>query len=115
MQDPVPDLLRPALIPELRADVAAGAPCNVQSVLISVAAVRTLPYKLAVIFYYLYLTVKTALLTVVALCVKLGIHDVVVNMLHNCKNSLYVVLHIRHFHIADSSSWREFLELCFKA
>lgn len=67
MQNSLLYLLSSALIPELRADVTAGAPCNVQSVLISVAAVRTLPYKLAVIFYYLYLTVKTALLTVVAL------------------------------------------------
>ena len=104
MQNPLLYLLRPALIPELRADVAAGAPCNVKGVLISVAAVRTFPYKLAVIFYYLYLTVKTTLLTVVALGVKLRIHDVVVNMLHNCKDSLYVVLHIRHFYIADRSS-----------
>ena len=77
MQNPLLYLLRPALIPELRADVAAGASCNVKGVLISVAAVRTFPYKLAVIFYYLYLTVKTTLLTVVALGVKLRIHDVV--------------------------------------
>ena len=54
MQNSLLYLLSPALIPELRADVAAGAPCNVQSVLISVAAVRTLPSA------YLLIRVKTS-------------------------------------------------------
>jgi len=39
-----------ALIPILRADVAAGASCHVHLVLIVVAALRTGPHKLAVNF-----------------------------------------------------------------
>ena len=43
------DLLRPALIPELCSDVTTGSSGNKQVVLVTVATVRALPDKLAVL------------------------------------------------------------------
>jgi len=49
MQHAVLDLLRAALIPELGADITAGAAGNVQLVLVAVAALGALPHQLAVV------------------------------------------------------------------
>ena len=43
------DLLRPALIPELGSNVTTGSSGNEQVVLVTVATVRALPDKLAVL------------------------------------------------------------------
>ena len=67
MQHAVADLLGAALVPELRADVAAGAARHVQRLLIAVAAMRTLPHQLSVVLHDLDLAVVAALLAVVAL------------------------------------------------
>ena len=48
MQHAVADFLRPSLVPELGSDIAAGTACNRHLVLVTVAAVRALPYQLAV-------------------------------------------------------------------
>lgn len=62
------DLLRPALIPELCSDVATGSSGYKQVVLVTVATVRALPDKLAVLVGHdLDLTVVAADLAVVAL------------------------------------------------
>ena len=111
MQDPVPDLLRPALIPELGADIAAGPAGDVHLVLIRVAALGALPDELAVVLYDLDLTIPAADLTVVALGVQLGVDDVVVDKLHDLQHGGDVVLHIRNFHIADGAAGGEVLEL----
>ena len=60
MQDPVPDLLGPALVPELCADVAAGPAGHIHLVLIRVAALGALPDQLAIVFHNLDLTVPAA-------------------------------------------------------
>ena len=65
MQHAVLDLLRAALIPELGADIAAGAAGNVQLVLVAVAALGALPHQLAVILHDLDLAVIAADLTVI--------------------------------------------------
>ena len=111
MQNPVPDLLRPALIPELGADIAAGPAGHVHLVLIRVAALGALPDELAVFLYDLDLTVPAAHLAVVALGVELGIDDVVVDELHYLQYCFQVVLHVGHFHVADGAAGGEVLEL----
>ena len=60
MQHSILDLGGAALIPELGADVAAGAAGNVHLVLIRVAAVRAAPDELAVVLDDLDLAVKAA-------------------------------------------------------
>ena len=65
MQHSFLNLLRPALVPELRADISARTSCNVHLVLVGVSALRAYPDELAVFFFYLNLTVVTADLTVV--------------------------------------------------
>lgn len=83
MKHPFLNFLSSALIPELSSDISTGSSCNIHLILITVAAVRTLPHKLAVIVNDLDFSVITANLTVVALCVKLCIHNVIVNELDN--------------------------------
>ena len=114
MKHPVTDFLRSALIPELCADITAGTSCNVHFILIGVAAVRTSPNELALFLDNLDFSVPTAFLTVVALCVKLCINNVVVNELHNRENSVDIVLHIGNFNVAYCTAGRKLLELRLK-
>ena len=71
MQHAVLDLLRAALIPELGADITAGAAGNVQLVLVAVAALGALPDQLAVVLYDPDLAVVAAALAVVGLGVSI--------------------------------------------
>lgn len=104
MQNTLSYLLCSSLIPELRADIAACSSCDIKRILVPVMAVRAFPYKLSAILNYLYLSVKAALLAVIALGVKLGIHDVVIYELKNRYDCIYIVLKIRNFHIAYSAA-----------
>ena len=111
MQHSVLDFLCSALVPELGADVAAGPAGHVHLVLVPVVAVGALPHQLAVVLHDLDLAVKAADLAVIALGVQLGVHDVVVDELHEAQYGREVVLHIGHFHIADGAAGGEGLEL----
>ena len=104
MQHPIPDLLRPSLVPELASDISTGAPGHVHLRLIHVATLRTFPQELAVLLDDLNLTIPPAALAVVALGVQLGIDDVVVDELDDAQHSRQVVLHIGNFNIADGSA-----------
>ena len=114
MQHAVFDFGGTALVPELGADVTAGAAGNIQLVLVTVVALGALPNKLAVLLYNADLTIVAAHLAVVALGVQLGVHDVVVDELHDLDDSLQVVLHIGHLHIADGAARGQALELALK-
>ena len=110
------DLLGTSLIPVLGTDVAAGTSCNVHLGLIAVVTVGALPNELAVLVVGdLDLTVEAAHLTVVALGVELGVHDVVVDELHYTENSLDVVLHIGNLDVGDSAAGRKLLELSLES
>ena len=111
MQHAVLDLLGAALVPELGADVAAGAAGNVELVLVTVMAVRAFPHQLAVILDDLDLAVVAAHLAVVALGVELGVHDVLVDELHDADDGREVILHVGHFDIADRAARGELLEV----
>lgn len=67
MQRPFLDLLCPALVPKLGADIAAGTPGNVHFILPAVAAAWAFPYQFPLaIVYNTDLAVKPADLAVVA-------------------------------------------------
>ena len=70
VQDSVLDLLGSALVPELGANVTAGAAGNIHLVLVGVAAVGALPDELALLFHDFDFTVETAFLAVVGLGVS---------------------------------------------
>ena len=111
MHHPVPDLLGTALVPELGADIAAGAPGHVHLGLVGVAALGALPDQLAVFLHDLDLAVPAAHLAVVALGVQLGVDDVVIDELHHLQHGGDVVLHVGDLHVADGAAGREVLEL----
>ncbi len=114
MQDAVFDFLRAALVPELRSNVAAGAAGDVQLVLVAVAAIRAFPYELAIVLDDLDLAVVAAFLAVVGLGVQLGVHDVVIDVLHHAQDCLQVVLHVGNFDVADGAAGGQALELAFE-
>ena len=114
MQNAVLDLLRTALIPELSADVTAGAAGDVQLILVAVAALGALPHQLAVVLYDLDLAIVAAALAVIRLGVQLGVHDVVVDELQHAHHGFQIVLHVGHFHIADGTARGQLLELALK-
>ena len=114
MQHAVFDFGGAALVPELGADVTAGAAGNIQLVLVTVVALGALPNQLAVLLYNADLAVVAAHLAVVALGVQLGVHDVLVDELHHLDNSLKVILHVGHFHVADGTARRQALELALE-
>ncbi len=112
MHHPVANLLRSALIPELRADVTAGSPRDVHGGLVSVATVRTLPDELAcVVARDANLTIVPAFLTVVTLGIELGVHDMFINVLDNGENRWNVLRQVRHFDVAYRAARGELLEL----
>lgn len=115
MQDSLLDLLRPALVPEIGADVAAGASGHIHLVLLSVAAIRALPYQFPVIVVHdLYFSRVSTDLAVIALRIQLRIHDIFVDKLHHGQNRIYIVAHVRHLHIGDRPSRRKLLKIGFK-
>ena len=112
MQHALADLLGAALVPELGADVTAGAAGNAHTGLIAVAADRALPDQLAGIVLDDHdLAVITAALAVVALGVELGVHDVLIDVFHHSQNSGNVVLHVGNLDIADGAAGGELLEI----
>ena len=83
MKNSLFNLLSSALIPELCSDVSAGSARYVHLVLITVSAVGAFPNELAVfVVNDLDLTVVSAYLAVIALGIKLCVHDVLVDVLH---------------------------------
>ena len=70
MQHALFNFLRSALIPKLRANVAAGTSCHVHLVLITIAAAGAGPYQLTVILLDLDLAVPAANLAVIALGIR---------------------------------------------
>ena len=111
MQHPIPNLLRPSLVPELSADVAAGASGHVHLGLVSVSALGALPDEFTAFLDDFNLTIPAAALAVVALGVELGVDDVLVDELDEGQNSRDVVLHIGNLNIADGTTRRQGLEL----
>ena len=99
MQNSIFYLAGSALIPILRANISAGASCHVHRGLISVVTVGTFPDQLFAFFYNAYLAVVTTLLTIVAFGVKLRVHNVIVNVLHNVKHSFDIILHIGNLNV----------------
>jgi len=84
MENSFLDFLSSALVPILRANVAAGAPRYVHCGLVGVSAVRALPDELVLaVGDNLDFACVAAFLAAVGLCVKLGVHNVIVDMFHN--------------------------------
>ena len=110
MQHAVADLLGSTLVPELGTDVAARTTSDVHFLLVAVAAVGALPHQLAIVLNNLDLAIVAAHLAVVALGVELGVHDVVVDVLHHANDSLEVVLHVGNLDVGDSTARRKLLE-----
>ena len=107
MQNSFFNFLCSALIPELRADVSAGSAGNIHFILIGIAAIRAFPNQLAVVILaYFDLAVIPANLAVITLCVKLGVHYIIVNKLHNRNYRVKIILHIRHFNIRNCTAGR---------
>lgn len=115
MKDPVLDFLRTALIPELRPNIAARSAGNGHLRLIMIATIGAFPDELTrFIFDNLDFAVVAANFTIIALCIELCIHNIIVNIFHDCQDSRYIVLHIRYFYVADGAARRQPLEVRFK-
>ena len=108
------NFLSSALVPELCTDVAACSPCDIHCILVCIATVRALPDELMMfIFNNLNFSVIAAFLAIITLCIQLCIDDCLIDVLHQRKNSLNIILHVRNFNIADCSARRKLLEACF--
>ena len=104
-----------ALIPELCSYVSAGTAGNIHFILIGVAAVRTPPNKLSVVVFLDFnFAVIAAHMAVIALCVELGIHYVIIDKAHNRKYSFNIILHIGYFNIRNSTAGRQCLKFSLK-
>ena len=104
-----------SLIPKLCADISAGTSCNIHFWLVTVFAVRALPYKLTVfIVNYLYFAFIATFLTIIALCIKLRIYNIIVYKLYNAYYGFNIVLHIRYFNIAYCTAGWKCLKLRLK-
>ena len=75
---------------------------------------RALPDQLAVVLHDLDLAVVATHLAVVRLGVELGVHDVVVDELHDADDGLEVVLHVGDLDVGDGAAGGETLELALE-
>ena len=115
MKDAVFDFLRSALIPVLRSDIAAGASCDVHLRLIAIMAMRTFPYEFPrFVVHDLNFPVVTAYLTIVALGIELGVHDVFIDEFHDGKDGRDIVLHVGNFHVGNGATGRKLLEFALE-
>ena len=114
MKYPVLDFLRSALIPELRSDITARSARHVHLGLVAVVAVRALPKKLPVLFRDQDLPIVSAYLTEIALRVKFGVHNIVINILYYRQYGGNIILHIGNFHIRNCAARRKLLELALE-
>ena len=115
MHDALFDFLGPSLVPELGSDIATRSARYIHLFLIVVVAIWALPNKLMVfILYDLDLACIAAFLTIVALRVELGIHDIFINVMDQSEYRRNVVFHIWHLDVADRASWGKLLELRFE-
>ena len=113
MQHTVGNLRCSALVPVLRADVAAGAPRDMHLRLVAVAALRAFPDQFScIVLYNPDLSIVAAYITVIALCVELRIKNCVIYVLKYADNCRDIVLHVRYLDIADGTARGELLELC---
>ena len=105
VQNSVLNFLRSALIPELSADIAAGTACNIHLVLILITAVRASPNKFSVLVLNdFYLAVIAAALTVIALCIKFCVHNIIIDKAHYLKHGRNIILHIGNLDIRDCAA-----------
>ena len=108
VQNALLDLGGASLIPELTSKVSASPPHDIHLRLIGVAALGTPPDEFAVrVFDDFDLAVEAALLAVVRLRVQLGVHDVVVDELHDGRDRFQILLKVGNFHIRDRTARRE--------
>ena len=114
MQYPLCNLLRPALIEKVSAQVSADPSADVHALLIPIAAIRALPQELSILFHDLDFPVISAHLTLVRFRVQLRIHDVVVDEPHDRQHRRDVFLHVGDFYVTDRASGRKSLKLRLK-
>ena len=77
MKHTIADFFGAALVPELGSNIAQVRRATLSFSWSLVAAMRTFPHELAIVFDNLDFAIKAAHLTVIALGIQLGIHDVV--------------------------------------
>ena len=99
MQNAIPTLYCPSQNPELSSDISARTTRYIELFLVAITTMRAFPHQLTIVLDNLDFPVETAYLTVVALGVEFGIHDVIVDKLHYTTNSLQVVLHVGNLYV----------------
>ncbi len=89
-------LLSLSYIPEVLSKVSAGSSGYIHLGMILVAALWTFPLAFIV---YDYLSVVSAYMAVVRLCVELCILDIIVDIPYNLSKGVKVISHIWNFYI----------------
>jgi hypothetical protein len=107
MENTIPDFLGAPLIPELGANISTGSAGYIHLILISVPAAGAFPNQLALIILDdADLSIIAAALTIIALGIQLGIHNIIIDMTKQSHHSRNIILHIRHLYITDSAAGR---------
>ena len=87
------------------------APCYVHLVMVFIAALRALPFQIVINDNF---SIKTADMTVIGFCIKLGILNIIVNEFYQFFQSFQVMTHVWNLHVGNSAASRNLLELAFK-
>ena len=105
------NFLGSALVPVVEANVTTSSPGDIHLVLVSISALRTFPNQLAItIINNLNFSVPTTNLAIIALGVQFSVHDVIINKLHNAKNSRNIIGQVCDFNVTNSSTGGQLLE-----
>ena len=105
------DFLGLAHIPEILAQITAGAANNRHLGMVLIMANRAFPL---IVFVDDNLTIKAAHMAIIGFSIEFSVLDIVVDKLYNLLQGLGVMTHIGNFHIGNSAAGGNLLELAFK-
>ena len=112
MKRPCVDLFCFSYIPEILSQITAGTSRHIHFIFILIVALWTFPLQIIIDND---LSIITTYMTVIGLCIKLRILDIIINKSNHILQCFQIVAHIRNLHIGDRSTGGNLLELALKA
>ncbi len=112
MHHPCLDFFRAAFVPEIFAQVPAGAADDGQEITVFVVAIRAFPFVVVIADDF---AVEAADVAVVGFRIEFAVADVVVDETDHREDGFDIVCHIRDFDVGNAAAGRDFLELRLEA
>ncbi len=111
MYHPCFDFFRAAFVPEIFAQISAGAADDGEEIAVLVVAIRAFPFVVVIADDF---TVEAADVAVIGFRIEFAVADVVVDETNHGEDRFDIVRHIRNLDVGNAAAGRDFLELRFE-